>query len=244
MDKLATVLSSMDINLSNLYIDNLHHLPSYQNGPKPLIVKFTSFLDRQLVWSNRHKLANNNLKVFIREHFSTEVEANIRTLLPIRRAAILQKQKVKLNADKLYINNQLYTTKTLHRLPNGLRPENLAVKEIDNHLFFFSSHTFLSNFSPAKFIIDGIDYSCCEQFIQQQKALLFDAKETANKIMLSTNPGHMKRLTTNLPNFKSDLWEKESPTVCLTALKEKLSQNPSLLTLLWLRPPLMTGFGA
>jgi ribA/ribD-fused uncharacterized protein len=232
MDKLAIVLSSIDIDLSNLYIDNLHRLPSNAKGPRPLIVKFTSFLDRQLVWNNRHMLATSHLNVSVREHFPPEVESNIRTLLPIRRAALQQKLKVKLIADKLYINNQLYTTKTLHCLPANLRPESLAVREIGNHLFFYSSHTFLSNFSQSRFNVDDIKYSCSEQFIQHQKALLFDAKDTANKILLATAPGHMKRLTSNLPNYKSELWEKEAPKVCHIAIKEKFIQNPDLLAML------------
>ena len=228
MDKLTTVLSTMDIHLSNLYIDNIHRLPTNTRGPRPLIVKFTSFLDRQLVWNNRHMLANSNLQVYIREHFSAEVEEDIKVLLPIRRAAILQKLKVRLTANKLYINNQVYTTSTLNLLPDNLKPENMAIKEINNHLFFFSKYSFLSNFSPANFTINGTDYTCSEQYIQHQKALLFKAKDTARKIMLTNIPGQMKRLNTNLSNFNQDLWEQKAPDICYTALKDKFAQNPEL----------------
>jgi len=232
MDKLASVLDTMDIKLSNLYIDNIHRLPTNTKGPRPLIVKFISFLDRQLVWNSRHLLANSNLKVYIREHFSNEVEANIRVLLPIRKAAILQKLKVKLHADKLYINNQVYTASTTNLLPVNLQPENLATKQIDNYLFFFSRHSFLSNFSPSNFTVNATNYTCSEQYLQHQKALLFDDKNMAEKIMQSNNPGQMKRLTANLANFNGKLWEEKSPDICYTALKEKFSQNPKLQTML------------
>ncbi len=49
------------------------------NGPKPVIVKFASFLDRQIVWNNKHKLPGCTLNVFIKEHFSQEVESNIKS---------------------------------------------------------------------------------------------------------------------------------------------------------------------
>ena len=50
MDKLTRILSIMDLDLANLYMDNIHRILSNSTGPKPVIVRFTSYLDRQLVW--------------------------------------------------------------------------------------------------------------------------------------------------------------------------------------------------
>lgn len=68
MDKLASVLQVLDLELSKIHINNLQMLPSTWRGLKPVIVKFVSFLDRNLVWSHKQKLVSSNLGVFIREH--------------------------------------------------------------------------------------------------------------------------------------------------------------------------------
>ena len=204
MDKLAYILSEMNLNLASMCIDNLHRLPGNNNGPKPLIVKFTRYLDRQLVWRNRHMLANTNLKISICEHFAANIEANIRTLLPIRRVALQEKLKVNMSGDKLYINGQLYITETVDRLPPNLRPENLAHREIENHLFFCSNSSPLSNFYPSTFSVDGTEYSHGEQFIQQQKAILFKAREIVQQVLLASRPGEMKKLTSRLDTFYNE----------------------------------------
>ena len=232
MEKLAKVLFAMELNLSAFYIDNIHRLPASGKGPRPVIVKFVSYMDRMLVWNNRYLLTNSDLKVSIREHFSKEMEANIRILLPIRRAAIQQKLKVRLNSDKLYINNQLFTTETLHLLPTSLKPENIAVREIEDHIFFFSGHTPLSNHFPSSFTIEGINYSHSEQYIQSQKAKLFQANEVATNIMKSTNPVEMKHLAAKIPNFNKERWEEHSPQIGYDAILNKFDQNIKIRNIL------------
>jgi ribA/ribD-fused uncharacterized protein len=168
----------------------------------------------------------------MREHFSADIEANIRILLPIRRAAIQQKLKVRLTGDKLFINNQMYTASTINRLPDSLKPSLLATREIDDHLFFYSGQSVFSNFSPANFSVDGADYSFSEQYIQEQKALLFKANDIAKQVMSASSPGEMKRLTSRIPYFDRKVWEDKVPEICYAALKNKFSQNPKLANIL------------
>jgi chromosome segregation ATPase len=49
MHKLADIMSEMELNLQNMYIDNIHRLPNNGKGPRPLIVKFVSVLDKKPV---------------------------------------------------------------------------------------------------------------------------------------------------------------------------------------------------
>ncbi len=111
LKKLKDILGDIGINMWDLYIDNIHRLPSGGKGPKPVIVKFVSKLDRDYVWYNNYKLKGNSRNIFMREHFDSVTEKNIRTLLPIRREALLQKRKVKLMGDKLSIDGKIYTCK-------------------------------------------------------------------------------------------------------------------------------------
>ena len=187
-----------------------------------------SYLDRQLVWKNKHILGQSKLNVTIREHFAQEVESNIRTLLPIRKRALESKLKVRLLADKLYINSQLYTVHNLHTLPDALKPDKVAVREENNHLFFFSSLLKLSNFHPSSFTVGDTTYLNSEQYIQSKNANLFKSPEIVAKVMATSNPVEMKRLARKLPQFSNKTWEEHAPDIAHVAILNKFSQNEVL----------------
>ncbi len=54
----------------------------------------------------------------------------------------------------------------LHRLADSLKPGHIDTKVINNHMFFFSGESPLSNFfNPAKFTVEGVEYVNSEQYI-------------------------------------------------------------------------------
>ena len=136
--KLSEIFNIMGINLDRMLIDNIHRLPSSGPGPHPIIIKFCSHLHRDHVWSQRHLLRDNNIKVYVREHFNTVVESNIRRLNPIWKAALKADMRAKMVADKLTINGQVYTVDTIHTLPPALQPSALATRQIEDYIFFFT----------------------------------------------------------------------------------------------------------
>ncbi len=110
-----------------------------------------------------------------------------------------------------------------------LKLENTSVRELDNHIFFFSGGTLLSNFKPSLFKVDGVNYTHAEQYIQQQKALLFKRPDVAKEFMTATIPIVIKNLVSKLPTFDPKLWEEKSPDIGYTAVLHKFRQNPELL---------------
>jgi len=226
MYKLADILASIDLNINDIYIDNIHRLPNNGNGPRPIIVKFVSALDRNLVWSRRNRLGHTGLQ--FREHFSKVTEDNIRVLLPIRRAAIDNKLKVNMSADKLYIDNIKYDVKSLDKLPEVLQNAKHGCKVIDERLFFFSGASPLSNFHPSPFKVEGVSYTCGEQYIQWRKASLFRCKTIASEILTSSNPAYIKKLGSKLPNFNKTQWKDAIPEIAKSCLESKFGQNPQL----------------
>ncbi len=95
-DKFHRVLYALHIDPSACHKDNIHRLPSNSRGPRPVIIKFVSMLERNLVWKSRNMLKDCELKVTIREHFASVTESNIRMLFPIWRAAMNQKINARL----------------------------------------------------------------------------------------------------------------------------------------------------
>ncbi len=94
LQRLHHILQMMELDPAHFYIDAMHRLPSSGRGPRPIIVKFISKLDRELVCGKKAILGKTGSTVYIREHFDESTERNIRKLLPIRRAALNQGKKV------------------------------------------------------------------------------------------------------------------------------------------------------
>lgn len=225
LNKIGGILRIMDLDLSKMYIDNIHRLPQGNRKPKPIIVKFVSYLDRELVWRNRGKLAQKGTKFFIQDHYPPEAEEKIRMLLPIMKAAKLQNMRAKIIGDKLKINSTTYTVNSLHLLPESLKGVNSSVRKEDGHLLFFTGKCPLSNFFPSKFSIKMVEYSCAEQFLQKMKADLFRDTSAGRDIMNAKTPQAMKAIGHKVQGFSEEEWERQAPDLVRPGLEAKFRQH-------------------
>ena len=90
----------------------------------------------------------------------------------------------------------------------------------------------LSQWWMQPFVIDGITYTCAEQYMMAEKARLFKDNRMLSKIMAARNPKEMKEYGRSVQNFEGPLWEERSPQIVRTANKAKFSQNQDLLSFL------------
>ena len=68
-----------------------------------------------------------------------------------------------------------------------------------------------SQWSASPFVIDGIIYNTCEQWMMACKARLFNDEEILEKIMKENDPSKQKLLGKQVKNFKKELWEEIEP---------------------------------
>ena len=99
---------------------------------------------------------------------------------------------------------------------------------MSNFVFFFGKTNIFSQFYPCTFVVDGNTYCCTEQYMHEQKAILFEDYDVASKIMQTKNPITMKRLGRRVSNFKQSVWEEEAKKIVKRANMAKYSQNPAL----------------
>jgi ribA/ribD-fused uncharacterized protein len=92
---------------------------------------------------------------------------------------------------------------------------------------FFWGGTF-SQWAPSKFIIDGVEFNTCEQYMMYKKALMFSDYESAKKIMESSNPRDQKAFGRQVKNFKDDVWVKYCRKIVYDANVAKFTQNPKM----------------
>ena len=86
----------------------------------------------------------------------------------------------------------------------------------------------LSQWWKCRFEVDGVSYSCAEQFMMAEKARLFGDEEMLQKIMEAVHPKEMKAYGRAVRGFKEDVWEQSCFEIVKRANRAKFSQNPQL----------------
>lgn len=87
---------------------------------------------------------------------------------------------------------------------------------------------YLSNWYACKFTVDGIEYNSSEQYMMEQKAVLFNDQITRYKILTSSKPKEQKSLGRTVKGFKMLVWLQECERIMIKGLIAKFQQNPTL----------------
>ena len=71
----------------------------------------------------------------------------------------------------------------------------------DNVVLFWQPPSYFSQLSPSSFVVDGVSYSCAEQFMMAEKARRFKDHRAVKLIMSSPDPSTHKRIGRGVHNF-------------------------------------------
>ena len=123
------------------------------------------------------------------------------------------------NKPKKYKNKKI-------KLAPGEWPRDRSSNEL--FTFFWGNKYCFSNFYPAEFEVDGNRYSCNEQFIMAEKALLMGDEETRAKIMLETEPPKIKSLGRKVKPWDEQKWHAKREDIAFRGLFAKFYQNPEI----------------
>jgi predicted NAD-dependent protein-ADP-ribosyltransferase YbiA (DUF1768 family) len=66
------------------------------------------------------------------------------------------------------------------------------VIETDEMVLFWDGWP--SQWHPARFVIDGITYNCCEQYMMAEKAIVFGDLDSLRQILVAQDPRTQKAL--------------------------------------------------
>lgn len=98
---------------------------------------------------------------------------------------------------------------------------------------FYGRDSYLSNFYPALFTLQGKTFGNIEQYFQYTKAITFGDRIRADMILEAPrDPVKCKMLGRRVQNFDRSHWDAISYRVMLTGVHAKFSQNPKLRELL------------
>jgi len=107
--------------------------------------------------------------------------------------------------------------------------------EQSDFVFFWSgnvtkklSKSCLSQWYPAVFTIDGVTYSCAEQYMMAEKARISNDMDSLKQILETDDPRVMKRLGRGVKNFAAIRWALVKFETVVKGNIAKFGQNEEL----------------
>lgn len=88
---------------------------------------------------------------------------------------------------------------------------------------------YMSNWYLRDMVIGGKTYCCVEQYMMEQKAILFNDPVIADQIMQTCNQQEMQDLGRAVKNFDPVIWDGYKQLIVYTGLLAKFEQNQDLL---------------
>ena len=237
--KLASIIKK-DLGIqTSIQFSRVHRLHS-DNKPRPLIAKFHFFPHRDLVWSRRSSLKGNVIRM--REDYPNSISKDRAVLAPFVRAAYNNSMKAKLVKDKLIVDGTVYSAAdvTSGNVPEMLKPRNVFEKKTEDgqHYLFASRHSPFSNWHDAPFTLNGVTYTCSEQYYLSKMAQASNDTKRAQGIMETAEPSTMKRIARKI-KVNESMWKKERDEHMKAAISAKFAQNDNLKQDLIKTHPLM-----
>ena len=104
------------------------------------------------------------------------------------------------------------------------------ITEKDGLVFFWSGWP--SQWHPSPFTLDGVTYSCCEQYMMAEKARLFGDLATLRKILAAETPREHKALGREVKGFDEARWTGACREIVYRANLAKFTQSDELRALL------------
>ncbi|MDO4329009.1 MAG: NADAR family protein [Lachnospiraceae bacterium] len=90
------------------------------------------------------------------------------------------------------------------------------------------TETCCSQWWMCNFTIDGITYTCAEQYMMAEKARMFHDQEMLEQIMNAKHPKEMKAYGRAVKNFDKTTWDHACYELVKKGNVAKFSQNPEL----------------
>lgn len=90
------------------------------------------------------------------------------------------------------------------------------------------TETCLSQWWRCSFTVDGVAYSCAEQYMMAEKARMFGDQDMLEKIMEADEPKEMKACGRAVRHFQKEVWDEACYDLVRKGNTAKFSQNPRL----------------
>ena len=93
-------------------------------------------------------------------------------------------------------------------------------------------NAFLANWYYSDFIASGIKFNSVEQYMMYNKAMIFEDKDTAQKILNTRDFAYMKKLGREVAGYNDNIWSTHRYNIVKHGVLNKFTQNRELAQML------------
>lgn len=230
----ASALQHPDAHQENLKklqyrsLDNVFRIGKARGRNKRNIsVTFAMFDDKEMVYRAKMLTKDDEgIKFFINDDVSAEGRTLKSKLKRVVSVAKSQGKVAKLAGNKVIVDSRSYSSNELNLLPSDVTESLKQEKHIDDGIVYRGERSIFSNFFPAPFTYEGIDYVHVEQYYQHTKALHHNEIQLADRIMKLSKPLRIKVLGDGIDSNTS--WMERRMMVLYDGVRAKFEQNWSL----------------
>lgn len=180
------------IDATDMKIERCHRLYGSRVSPKPIIVRFNWYADRQEVWANRRYLKGTSC--YIREDFPPEVQRTRRSLSHTLKLARSADKKATLKNDNLIFKGKSYQADNIPSEVLMLGEAGPGARVINGQVCFSGRASPFSNFFRAPFVADGKTFETNEHYYQYNKAKASKDDRAAAAILADRDPARAKQI--------------------------------------------------
>ena len=99
-----------------------------------------------------------------------------------------------------------------------------GITQTDRFVLFWGGWP--SQWHPARFAVDGVAYSCCEQYMMAEKARVFGDEDALAKVLASESPREQKAIGRRVANFDPAVWTGVCRGIVYAGNLARFSQDP------------------
>ncbi len=228
--KVQEVLNrKLGMNTREMKIERCHRLQGSKSAPKPIIVRFNWFADRQAVWENRRFLKGT--PIYIREDYPMEVQKTRRSLSHTLTLAKTADKRATMVKDKLIFKGAAYDADKIPSEVLMLGEAGPGAKVVNGCVCFSGRASPFSNFYKSPFRVEGKLFKTNEHYYQYHKAKYAEDEMTAADILAEGDPAKVKGLGDKV-KVKEEWYGNTALNVMTSGLVHKFQQNKHLMELI------------
>lgn len=75
------------------------------------------------------------------------------------------------------------------------------------------------------FVVDGLKFNCCEQYMMFKKAMLFNDTKSAQDILACNDPSVQQKLGRRVKNYNQEVWDENKYKIVYEGNKARFEQS-------------------
>lgn len=183
--------------------------------------------DKEMVFGAKSDLKDDqNIKYFFNDDISNDGRVLKTKLKRIAQVANSQGRTAKVSGNKVTIDSRSYFSNELSMIPPEVAGGTKHEKEIEGGIIYKGEKSIFSNFFPAPFTFNGIDFLHVEQYFQHCKAIHHREFQTADRILRLSSPRRIKTVGDGIE--ENAAWLETRMMTLYHGVKAKFEQNWSL----------------